>query len=92
MGNCDGNDETTAPRLSVVRGGVKPVAQAAATGDALLTVEDVCALLKVERKKVLRLKDHGHLPCVRLPGECILRFRRIDVDAFIARCVQGGGR
>lgn len=50
----------------------------------LLTVEDVAVLFKVKRGWIYDQVEAGALPAVRLPGSRLLRFRRCDLDAYLA--------
>jgi excisionase family DNA binding protein len=51
-------------------------------GDALLTVDDVCAWFKVTRSWVYDEVQAGRLPYVRI-GRQHLRFRRTELRQFI---------
>jgi excisionase family DNA binding protein len=60
--------------------------------EALLTVEEVAAILRVAPKTVHRLVAKKRLKCTRFSAgdstRTSLRFRRVDVDAFIKRATQ----
>ncbi|QDE83362.1 helix-turn-helix domain-containing protein [Myxococcus xanthus] len=89
MGNCDSeNDQPLQPRLTVVRGG----ASAVKSGESLLKLGEVMVLLGMGRTYVLSIKDKGLLPYVRMPNSRAIRFRRSDVEAFIARAAAGEAR
>lgn len=47
----------------------------------LMTVEDVAALLKVEKQLVYKLKRDKKIPFIKIGG--VIRFRRVDVDQWI---------
>lgn len=47
----------------------------------LMTVEDVAALLKVEKQLVYKLKRDRKIPFIKIGG--VIRFRRVDVDQWI---------
>ena len=56
--------------------------------DSLLTPSEVAAILAVQPSTVYAAAADGRLPCVRLwRGErrSLLRFRRMDIEAFIQR-------
>lgn len=54
---------------------------------AALCVEAGAEYLGVSRSSVWRRIKDGTLPCVRLKGRTLLR--RVDLDAVLARHVQG---
>ena len=51
----------------------------------LMTVEDVAALLKVEKQLVYKLKRDRKIPFIKIGG--VIRFRRIDVDQWIEQSI-----
>lgn len=51
----------------------------------LLTVEDVAALLKVEKQMIYKLKRDKKIPFVKIGG--VIRFRRVDVNEWIESSV-----
>lgn len=51
----------------------------------LLTVEDVAALLKVEKQMIYKLKRDKKIPFVKIGG--VIRFRRVDVNEWIESAV-----
>jgi excisionase family DNA binding protein len=51
--------------------------------DELLTCDDVCALLRVSRRTLERWEAAGKLVPLRV-GPRVTRYRRSDIDAFIA--------
>ncbi|WP_067812327.1 helix-turn-helix transcriptional regulator [Actinomadura kijaniata] len=54
------------------------------TGEALLTVSQVCAELKISRSTFFEWRRRGHGPvCVLLPGGR-LRIRRSALDGWLA--------
>ena len=53
---------------------------------SLMTVEDVCAYLRVGKTWVYAAADKGTLPSVRA-GK-LLRFRRADLEAWVERQVK----
>lgn len=55
---------------------------------ALLTVQEVAAVLSVSQRTVRRMVVAGEFPVVRL-GRAI-RVRRIDIEALIGRRIDGG--
>lgn len=52
--------------------------------DEFLTTSEVMSMLRVSRSTLLRWVDDGRLAATRL-GPRALRFRRSDVDDFVAR-------
>ena len=54
-------------------------------GENLLTVEDVAALLKVEKQMIYKLKRDKKIPFVKIGG--VIRFRRVDVNEWIESAV-----
>lgn len=58
--------------------------------DALMTVDDVAAMLGVSTSTVYRWTNAGSLPVVRLGGK-LLRFRRGALLAFLDRGPAGTG-
>lgn len=50
--------------------------------DDMLTVTEVCAMLRVGRKSIYDLASRGSLPFVRVGN--LYRFLRSDVEDFIA--------
>lgn len=57
----------------------------------LLTADEVAHLLKIHRKTPYAWAREGRLPVVRLgPGS--VRFRREDVEAFVADNLDAGQR
>jgi Helix-turn-helix domain len=69
----------------------------------LLTADEVAGILRVSRRYVWRLSREGKLPRVSLPAsesergdragtDRAVRFRRVDVDAFIAARADQGPR
>jgi excisionase family DNA binding protein len=55
--------------------------------DEILTVVDVAQLLKVADKTVYTMAQNAELPCFKVRGQW--RFRREDIDAWIAAQVAG---
>ena len=51
----------------------------------LMTVEDVAALLKVEKQLVYKLKRDKKIPFIKIGG--VIRFRRVDVDQWIEQSI-----
>ena len=51
----------------------------------LMTVEDVAALLKVEKQLVYKLKRDRKIPFIKIGG--VIRFRRVDVDQWIEQSI-----
>ncbi len=51
-------------------------------GDALLTLDEVAALLRVSKTSVYRLVERRELPFCRVGRS--LRFTRQDLDAYLA--------
>lgn len=51
----------------------------------LMTVEDVAALLKVEKQLVYKLKRDRKIPFIKIGG--VIRFRRVDVDEWIEQSI-----
>lgn len=49
----------------------------------LLTIEEVCNLLKVSRRTVYNYIKSGKLPCVKL-SKNTLRFREFDIEKLIS--------
>jgi excisionase family DNA binding protein len=54
---------------------------------SLLTVDETAADWRVNRSTVWRKIRSGELPVVRIGGRTLVR--RVDADAFIARCIEG---
>jgi excisionase family DNA binding protein len=54
---------------------------------SLMTVDETAADWRVNRSTVWRRIKAKELPVVRLGGRTLVR--RVDVDAYIARCVEG---
>ncbi|WP_426751768.1 helix-turn-helix transcriptional regulator [Myxococcus sp. Y35] len=85
MGNCDGNDETLSPRLSVVRGGAS---SASTTSDECLwTLDEVCAYLKMGKTWVRTRVAAGTFPVVRLGAA--VRFRPAEVREWLDGQTKG---
>ncbi len=59
--------------------------------DELLTIEEAANILKVSKVQIYRLWKKGELPVVRM-GRRYTRIRRQDIDAFIQRHTDKGGR
>ena len=55
----------------------------------LLTTEEVCGLLRCERRAVYRYARRGLLPAVRRRGSAALLFRRHDVEAMLEPAFAG---
>jgi excisionase family DNA binding protein len=53
------------------------------SSDALLTVHDVAELLGLSVGSVYHLISQKRIPVVKLSSRCV-RFRRSDIDAWIA--------
>ena len=51
----------------------------------LMTVEDVAALLKVEKQLVYKLRRDRKIPFIKIGG--VIRFRRVDVDEWIEQSI-----
>jgi len=51
--------------------------------EQLLTVPEVAELLQFPKQTVYQMVSQRRLPVIRFSGRC-LRFRRSDIDAFIA--------
>ena len=51
----------------------------------LMTVEDVAALLKVEKQLVYKLKRDRKIPFIKIGG--VIRVRRVDVDQWIEQSI-----
>lgn len=60
-------------------------------GDELLTIEEAANILKVSKVQIYRLWKKGELPVVRM-GRRYTRIRRQDIDAFVERHTDRGGR
>jgi len=56
------------------------------TADEILEVKDVAQILKVSTRTVIRLAERGELTAFKV-GD-LWRFRRSDVDDYIARQIQ----
>lgn len=54
--------------------------------DEILTIRDVSALLKVGEKTIYTMAQVGDLPGFKVRGQW--RFRRSDIDAWIADQVE----
>ncbi len=54
--------------------------------DEILTIRDVAALLKVGEKTIYTMAQAGDLPGFKVRGQW--RFRRSDIDAWIAAQVE----
>lgn len=58
--------------------------------DELLTIHELAAALRISRASVYQLRYLGQgPPAIKLGGR--LRWRRADVDAWIAQHLEGGG-
>jgi len=57
--------------------------------DAILTLQEVAALLKIGRKTAYTMVQRGELPAFRVRGQW--RCLRTDLDAWIAKQVAGPG-
>lgn len=55
--------------------------------DEILTVQEVAALLKVADKTVYTMAQRGEVPAFKVRGQW--RFRRLDLDAWIAEQTRG---
>ena len=65
--------------MAQIRRQVLPASLPLAEGD-IYTVEDVCALLKVDKKTISRAVHEGQLPVIRLGAKGrVWRFYRHDV-------------
>ncbi|GEL75666.1 helix-turn-helix domain-containing protein [Myxococcus virescens] len=84
MGNCDGNDESLPPRLSIVRGD-EPALPAE---DGLWTRDEVCAYLKMGSTWVREKTASGELPCLKL-GRSV-RYSPAAIKEWVEQ--QGRGR
>ena len=51
--------------------------------EQLLTVTEVAELLQFPKQTVYQMVSQRRLPVIKLSGRC-LRFRKSDIDAFIA--------
>lgn len=61
---------------------MQDVHESQSANDELLTVDEVCEILKVSRPTVYRMVES------RAIGFCrYIRFRRSDIDAYIADCL-----
>jgi excisionase family DNA binding protein len=56
----------------------------AATAEPLLTPHEVAEILRLTPRTVVRLARSGDLPHVRVSKRDGYRFKRSDVDAFVA--------
>ncbi len=56
------------------------------TADEIFEVKDVAQILKVSTRTVIRLAERGELTAFKV-GD-LWRFRRSDVDDYIARQIQ----
>ena len=56
--------------------------------DEILTVPEVAQLLKVAEKTVYTMAQRGEIPCFKVRGQW--RFRRQDIDTWIASQTRGG--
>jgi len=54
------------------------------TSEDLLTVDELCVLLKVKKSWVYRSSHEGRLPVVRISSRCI-RFRRTEIDRWLRK-------
>jgi excisionase family DNA binding protein len=59
--------------------------------DELMTVNDVAEFLGLAVGTVYHMVSQKRLPCVRLSARC-LRFRRSDLDEFVANLAEGTRR
>jgi excisionase family DNA binding protein len=57
--------------------------------DEILTIVDVAKLLKVAYKTVYTMAQKAELPCFKVRGQW--RFRRRDLDSWMAAQVEGPG-
>jgi len=57
--------------------------------DEILTVPEVAQLLKVAEKTVYTMAQRSEIPCFKVRGQW--RFRRQDIDRWIAARIRGGG-
>ena len=58
--------------------------------DAILTLQEVAALLKIGKKTAYTMVQQGELPAFRVRGQW--RCRRADLEDWIAQQVVGTGR
>lgn len=56
--------------------------------DEILTVPEVAVLLKVAEKTVYTMAQRAEIPCFKVRGQW--RFRRQDIDGWIASQTRGG--
>jgi len=56
--------------------------------DEILTIREVAALLKIGEKTTYTMAQGGQLPGFKVRGQW--RFRRADIDQWIARQVDRG--
>lgn len=56
---------------------------------ALLTMDDVCALLQVKPKWLYRRVENGDIPSLKLGNH--VRFREADIEAWLAGHARKGG-
>lgn len=56
--------------------------------DEILTVPEVAQLLKVAEKTVYTMAQREEIPCFKVRGQW--RFRRQDIDTWIASQTRGG--
>ena len=54
---------------------------------SLMTLDEVCDLMQVSRKTVLKLREKHSLPCFRIGS--VLRFDRDDVLRWLAARKEG---
>ena len=55
--------------------------------DEILTLPEVAQLLKVADKTVYTMAQNGEIPSFKIRGQW--RFKRLDIDAWIAGLQQG---
>lgn len=72
---------------------VQPSAIAATTqaGSELLTDADLSRESQIPRGTLRALRHRGQIPFLRLGGGRIIRYRRADIDAWLAAHVVAGG-
>jgi excisionase family DNA binding protein len=58
--------------------------------DEILDTKEVAKLLKVHTRTIARLVERGELKAFRV-GD-LLRFRRSDIDKFIEKQINQGGK
>ena len=70
---------------------MQPLMEKSMTADELMTRPDVEALLGLSRASIYRLMRGGHLPEPIRIGLRAVRWRRSEIEAYLAGCPRATG-